>query len=143
MKKVILLASFALVMTACGNATDRIESSTEVENETMMEVLPEIVFEEEFHDFGEINEGLVAEHVFSFKNEGEGPLIISNAQGSCGCTVPVWPRQPIAPGATGEIKVSFNSTGRAGKQDKRVTLTTNAVPQTKVLNITSTVIAKK
>ena len=142
MKKVILLASFALVMMACGNATDRIESSTEVENETMMEVLPEIVFEEEFHDFGEINEGLVAEHVFSFKNEGEGPLIISNAQGSCGCTVPVWPRQPIAPGATGEIKVSFNSTGRAGKQDKRVTLTTNAVPQTKVLNITSTVIAK-
>jgi hypothetical protein len=141
MKKVILLASFALVMTACSNATDRIESSTEVENETMMEVLPEIVFEEEFHDFGEINEGLVAEHVFSFKNEGEGPLIISNAQGSCGCTVPVWPRQPIAPGATGEIKVSFNSTGRAGKQDKRVTLTTNAVPQTKVLNITSTVIA--
>jgi hypothetical protein len=142
MKKVILLASFALVMTACGNATDRIESSTEVENETMMEVLPEIVFEEEFHDFGEINEGLVAEHVFSFKNEGEGPLVISIAQGSCGCTVPVWPRQPIAPGATGEIKVSFNSTGRAGKQDKRVTLTTNAVPQTKVLNITSTVIAK-
>ncbi len=141
MKKVILLASFALVMTACSNATDRIESSTEVENETMMEVLPEIVFEEEFHDFGEINEGLVAEHVFSFKNEGEGPLIISNAQGSCGCTVPVWPRQPIAPGASGEIKVSFNSTGRAGKQDKRVTLTTNAVPQTKVLNITSTVIA--
>ena len=142
MKKVILLASFALVITACSSATDRIESSTEVENETMMEVLPEIVFEEEFHDFGEINEGLVAEHVFSFKNEGEGPLIISNAQGSCGCTVPVWPRQPIAPGATGEIKVSFNSTGRAGKQDKRVTLTTNAVPQTKVLNITSTVIAK-
>ena len=141
MKKVILLASFALVMTACSNATDRIESSTEVENGTMMEILPEIVFEEEFHDFGEINEGLVAEHVFSFKNEGEGPLIISNAQGSCGCTVPVWPRQPIAPGATGEIKVSFNSTGRAGKQDKRVTLTTNAVPQTKVLNITSTVIA--
>ena len=142
MKKVILLASFALVITACSSATDRIESSTEVENETMMEVLPEIVFEEEFYDFGEINEGLVAEHVFSFKNEGEGPLIISNAQGSCGCTVPVWPRQPIAPGATGEIKVSFNSTGRAGKQDKRVTLTTNAVPQTKVLNITSTVIAK-
>jgi hypothetical protein len=142
MKIVILLASFALMMTSCSSATDRIESSTEIENETMMEVLPEIVFEEEFYDFGEINEGLVAEHVFSFKNEGEGPLIISNAQGSCGCTVPVWPRQPIAPGATGEIKVSFNSTGRAGKQDKRVTLTTNAVPQTKVLNITSTVIAK-
>jgi len=82
-------------------------------------------------------------YTFNFTNEGEGPLIISNAQGSCGCTVPQWPRQPIAPGATGEIKVSFNSSGRAGKQDKRVTLTTNAVPQTKVLNITSTVISNK
>ena len=108
-----------------------------------MEALPEIAFAEDFHNFGEIEEGVVVEHVFRFTNEGEGPLIISNAQGSCGCTVPDWPRQPIAPGASGEIKVSFNSAGRAGKQDKRVTLTTNAVPQTKVLNITSTVLAKK
>jgi len=81
------------------------------------------------------------EHTFTFTNEGEGPLIISNAQGSCGCTVPDWPRQPIAPGQKGQIKVSFNSTGRAGRQDKRVTLTTNAVPQSKVLNITSNVIS--
>jgi len=108
----------------------------------MMEALPAISFEEEFHDFGEVQEGEVVEHTFTFTNEGEGPLIISNAQGSCGCTVPDWPRQPIAPGQTGQIKVSFNSKGRAGRQDKRVTLTTNAVPQSKVLNITSTVIAK-
>ena len=146
MKKVVLLATGIFVFTACNDASARIESSSDSTTtqapDEMMESLPSIAFESDFHDFGEINEGLVAEHVFSFKNEGEGPLIISNAQGSCGCTVPVWPRQPIAPGATGEIKVSFNSTGRAGKQDKRVTLTTNAVPQTKVLNITSTVIAK-
>ena len=109
----------------------------------MMEALPAISFESDFHDFGEIQEGEVVNYTFKFTNEGEGPLIISNAQGSCGCTVPQWPRQPIAPGATGDIKVSFNSSGRAGKQDKRVTLTTNAVPQTKVLNITSTVISKK
>ena len=108
-----------------------------------MEALPAIAFESDFHYFGEIQEGIVAEHVFTFKNEGEGPLIISNAQGPCGCTVPDWPRNPIAPGETGVIKVSFNSKGRAGRQDKRVTLTTNAVPQTKVLNITSTVLSSE
>lgn len=144
MKRVLLVASAALVMISCSSATDRIESNgAETASETMMEALPEIAFAEDFHNFGEIEEGVVVEHVFRFTNEGEGPLIISNAQGSCGCTVPDWPRQPIAPGASGEIKVSFNSAGRAGKQDKRVTLTTNAVPQTKVLNITSTVLAKK
>ena len=143
MKKVWLAAVVALTMVACNDAADRIETTQpEAASEEMMESLPVISFDSNFHDFGEITEGEVAEHVFTFKNEGEGPLIISNAQGSCGCTVPVWPRQPIAPGETGEIKVSFNSSGRAGKQDKRVTLTTNAVPQTKVLNITSQVIAK-
>jgi hypothetical protein len=143
MKKVWLAAVVALTMVACNDAADRIETTQpKAAGEEMMESLPAISFDSNFHDFGEITEGVVAEHVFTFKNEGEGPLIISNAQGSCGCTVPVWPRQPIAPGETGEIKVSFNSSGRAGKQDKRVTLTTNAVPQTKVLNITSQVIAK-
>lgn len=143
MKKVMLVVSTALVLSSCSSATDRIESNGgETASETMMEALPEISFNEEFHNFGEIEEGVVVEHIFRFTNEGEGPLIISNASGSCGCTVPDWPRQPIAPGASGEIKVSFNSAGRAGKQDKRVTLTTNAVPQTKVLNITSTVLAK-
>ena len=147
MKKVVLLATGILMFTACNSAVDRIESTpdntTNEASEGMMDELPSIAFEADFHDFGEISEGTVAEHVFTFTNEGDGPLIISNAQGSCGCTVPIWPRNPIAPGATGEIKVSFNSKGRAGKQDKRVTLTTNAVPQTKVLNITSTVIAEK
>lgn len=128
--------------TACNNAADRIENSAVPASEEMMEALPEIVFESEFHDFGEITEGMVVKHTFTFTNEGEGPLIISNAQGSCGCTVPDWPRQPIAPGESADINVSFNSTGRAGKQDKRVTLTTNAVPQTKVLNITSMVLSK-
>ena len=134
-------------LTACNSAADRIESTpentTNEASEGMMEALPSIAFEADFHDFGEISEGTVAEHVFTFTNEGDGPLIISNAKGSCGCTVPIWPRNPIAPGQTGEIKVSFNSKGRAGKQDKRVTLTTNAVPQTKVLNITSMVITEK
>jgi hypothetical protein len=146
----ILMALGGLVITSCSNAKDRIkdqddtgkEEFTDSDSGSMMEALPVITFEEEFHDFGEIQEGQVAEHTFVFTNEGSGPLIISNASGSCGCTVPEWPRQPIAPGQKGQIKVSFNSSNRAGRQDKRVTLTTNAVPQTKVLNITSTVISQ-
>ena len=146
----ILMALGGLVITSCSKAKDRIkdndnngkEEFTESDSGSMMEALPVITFEEEFHDFGEIQEGQVVEHTFVFTNEGSGPLIISQAKPSCGCTVPEWPRQPIAPGQKGQIKVSFNSSNRAGRQDKRVTLTTNAVPQTKVLNITSTVISE-
>lgn len=142
MKHTFFLASICSIMlVACTNATDRIKDTDETSTEGMMESLPVINFQEEFHDFGEVPEGEVVEHTFTFTNEGDGPLIISNAAGSCGCTVPEWPRQPIAPGQQGQIKVSFNSKGRAGRQDKRVTLTTNAVPQSKVLNITSTVIS--
>jgi len=144
MKKTLFIASLAAItLTSCSNATDRIKPIGEVSTNSMLDALPVIEFEEEFHDFGEVQEGDVVEHTFVFTNEGDGPLIISNAEGSCGCTVPDWPRQPIAPGQKGQIKVSFNSTGRAGRQDKRVTLTTNAVPQSKVLNITSNVIAKE
>ena len=110
MKKLVVLAVGLLVFTACNSAADRIEAPTEPASETMMEALPAISFESDFHDFGEIQEGEVVNYTFKFTNEGEGPLIISNAQGSCGCTVPQWPRQPIAPGATGEIKVSFKGT---------------------------------
>lgn len=146
MKRTFFIAFLvAMTLASCRSATDRIKTSDDAASgtEAMMDALPTISFMEEFHDFGEVREGEVVEHTFTFTNEGEGPLIISNAQGSCGCTVPDWPRQPIAPGQKGQIKVSFNSKGRAGRQDKRVTLTTNAVPQSKVLNITSTVISNE
>ena len=142
MKRTLFIASLAAItLASCSSATDRIKPIGEASTNSMLDALPVINFEEEFHDFGEVQEGDVVEHTFVFTNEGDGPLIISNAQGSCGCTVPDWPRQPIAPGQKGQIKVSFNSTVRAGRQDKRVTLTTNAVPQTKTLNITSNVIS--
>lgn len=144
MKRTLFIASLiAITLASCSSATDRIKPIGEASTNSMLDALPVINFEEEFHDFGEVQEGDVVEHTFVFTNEGDGPLIISNAEGSCGCTVPDWPRQPIAPGQKGQIKVSFNSTSRAGRQDKRVTLTTNAVPQTKILNITSNVIASE
>ena len=77
------------------------------------------------HDFGKINGDDKVETVFTFTNTGDTDLLISDAKGSCGCTVPDYPKQPIAPGAKGEIKVSFSPKGKNGMQNKTVTLFTN------------------
>ena len=96
---------------------------------------PKMDFETTVWDFGVIDQGESVDYSFQFKNSGSDPLIISNAKGSCGCTVPVWPREPIAPGDTGTIDVKFNSKGKKGKQNKRVTLTTNMVPSEQILMV--------
>ena len=77
--------------------------------------------------------------IFTFKNTGNEPLIISNAKAGCGCTVPQWPKEPIAPGESGTIAVKFNSKGKPGKQTKRVTLTMNTTPNTKQLRLSGLV----
>jgi hypothetical protein len=105
--------------------------------------LPVFEFAEEEFDFGLIEEGEVVIHDFKFTNTGDVPLVISAAQGSCGCTVPDYPRTPIAPGAEGVINVSFDSNKRGGKQEKTVTLTANTVPNVHVLKITANVNPKK
>ena len=87
-------------------------------------------------DFGTIKQGESPEFTFTFQNTGNEPMIISNAKGSCGCTVPQWPKEPIAPGATGEINVKFNSKNKTGKQNKTVTLTANTTPPTTKLRVT-------
>ena len=101
--------------------------------------LTSIEFEEASFDFGEIMEGEKVVHVFKFKNTGDEPLIISNAKGSCGCTVPDWPREPIAVGKTGEIKVQYDSKGKGQPQGrietKRVTITANTDPANSFLTI--------
>ena len=101
--------------------------------------LPVFKFSEESFDFGNITEGDVVDHVFSFVNEGEAPLIISSATASCGCTVPVWPKTPIAPGEQGEIKVQFNSRSKPGVQNKTVTVTANTYPKVTRLKIKANV----
>lgn len=92
-------------------------------------------FEEQRYDFGTITEGEKVEHIFKFKNTSSNPLIIENARGSCGCTVPEWSRSPIAPGATSEIKVVFDSKGKKGANNKTVTITANTIPANTILNI--------
>ena len=98
-----------------------------------------IDFTKETHDYGTIKNGADGTCTFEFKNTGNAPLIISNAKGSCGCTVPEWPKEPIAPGAKASIKVKYD-TNRPGVINKNVTITSNAVnsPE-KVIYIKGTV----
>lgn len=96
-------------------------------------------FAEMSHDFGDIEQNTTNSKVFTFTNTGEEPLIISDAKGSCGCTVPDYPRQPIAPGETGEIKVEYRPGTQANKQTKTVTITANTEPATTVLRISANV----
>lgn len=99
-------------------------------------------FDKTNYDFGTVNEGEVVKHTFKFRNTGKEPLIISNAQGSCGCTVPKWPREPIAPGASSEITVEFNSDKKTGKRDQQVTITANTNPPTTIVRLTGDVTPK-
>ncbi len=94
-----------------------------------------IKFDELSYAWGSVNEGDKMKHTFKFKNTGTNDLIISDAHGSCGCTVPEWPKEPIKPGKTGEIKVIFDSKGKPGDQQKTVTLTANTDPANTVLTI--------
>lgn len=96
-------------------------------------------FTEETHDFGEIPEGPVAEYDFEFKNVGKEPIVIQEAHGSCGCTVPKWPQEPILPGKKGVIHVAYNSAGRPGPINKDVTINSNAQQSPLVLHIKGTV----
>jgi hypothetical protein len=95
---------------------------------------PQIAFTQETIDYGNIKKDANGEREFVFKNTGKEPLIITNCVGSCGCTVPQWPKTPIAPGEKAAIKVKYD-TRRVGRFQKTVTVTSNAGTPTKVLTI--------
>lgn len=137
-------AAASLLWSSCANPSDRVKSQDEqmALQAVQSTELPIIAFMAESHDFGSIKEGEVVDTEFKFTNTGDAPLIISAAQGSCGCTIPEYPKAPIAPGEEGRILVSFNSEGKPNKQSKTITLTTNAVPSTKVLTISANVTPK-
>lgn len=145
MKKQIGILFIAIAtLFACNQNTENKEEvnadlinvpSTASDEEVDTENLPAFDFEEEVFEFGEISQGEKVKHIFRFINSGKSDLIISNATGSCGCTVPTWPRNPIAPGEEGEIEVVFDSNGKQGRQHKTVTLVANTLPNTKVIAI--------
>lgn len=102
---------------------------------------PMATFDKTEVDYGKIEQGSEPLRVFTFKNTGTEPLIISNAQGSCGCTVPTYPKEPIMPGQSSKIEVRYD-TQRIGGFTKSVTLTTNEANSIRVLTIKGEVSAK-
>lgn len=99
----------------------------------------EMSFAETTFDFGTIQEGEKVSHTYKFTNTGKEPLILSNAKGSCGCTVPKWPREPIPPGETADITVEFNSKNKKGKRNQKVTITANTNPPQSFIYLTGEV----
>ena len=93
----------------------------------------DMMFKDPIHDFGSVQEGPDATCQFTFKNNGKEPIIIQKAQPSCGCTVPSFSSEPVAPGATGTIDVAFHTKGKAKAFTKTITVISNA--GTKVLTI--------
>ncbi len=147
MKKgiIILAGVFVTVTISCNKVTQKITPkniAVAAKHDQKISDFPIMKFSKNNHDFGTINEGAIVEHTFTFTNTGTSPLVIINAVGSCGCTVSKWPKEPIAPGASGKLIVTFNSNGKPNLQHKQLTLTTNSKEGKEILKIKAMVIPK-
>jgi hypothetical protein len=150
MKKILIVLAAAITIASCKEADKKVEesttkaapaneaatnpNSTNTTNSTQQNTVdPATLTKVEWldgmdKDFGKIEEGKNLEVSFRFKNVGDKPLVISNVSASCGCTVPETPKKPYAPGESGVIKASFNSSGKTGTQSKQVYVTSNVEP---------------
>lgn len=115
------------------NATGKKQGDTGTASQSRTKT--SITYDKREHDFGKIKQGDQVECAFKVTNTGNEPLIIENAKGSCGCTVPEYPKDPIPPGESRDIKVKFNSAGKANANTKTVTITANTDPIESVLTI--------
>lgn len=138
MKKVLL--TFGLLAFIIGGVSAQATETPAAEVKAQNPNAPTMTFESEVVDYGTIEQGADGVREFKFTNNGKEPLIISNARGSCGCTVPTWPKEPIKPGESSVIKVKYD-TKRLGAINKTVTVTSNAVETTKVVRIKGSIIA--
>ena len=134
MKKLSILFFTLLLLNAAYAQEDQAVEATDG---------PQITFAEDTHDFGDIEQGTKVSHTFEFENVGTEPLILSNVLTTCGCTATDWPRDPVAPGNGGKIEVSFNSAGKMGKQNKVITVVSNATNAQERVKIITNVLPKK
>lgn len=138
-KLTLLTLTLFCVLVSCSPETSEGIDTSAVSNSSSAEGkssdVPNIKFDEEEFDFGKIIQGEKVSHAFFFRNTGNKNLIISSASGSCGCTVPEWPKEPILPGQSNKIEVIFSSEGKSGYQEKTVTVVTNCEPSTRVIRI--------
>jgi hypothetical protein len=135
---ILCVGIIAFSLTSCSNdriSSDVIQNPNTANGKGDLSQLPSFKFVEESHDFGKIMQGETVSYPFKFKNAGKSDLIISDVSTSCGCTVPSFPKTPIHPGQDGSIKVSFNSAGKHGFQNKNIVIVANTQPNTFILRI--------
>lgn len=151
MKKIVYIVAIvaAFVVTSCKkeNASSKVKTenieAAAARDAEISKGVPAITWDKEEHDFGTLDQGEKVETFFTLTNTGEGDLVITGARGSCGCTVPDWPKSPVKPGASAKIKVAFNSTGKKNKTTNTVTLTTNTEKGNEIVRIKAFVNPKK
>ncbi|MEM6965861.1 MAG: DUF1573 domain-containing protein [Bacteroidota bacterium] len=143
--KLFLLVSLFFAMSCKNGVADGQSATSSKDDEEIVNIIrnpvsavdavdpdfvPKITFEgETIFDFGTVKEGTKVEHTFKFKNTGEVPLLIGDANTTCGCTVPTYPREYIQPGKGGEIKVIFDTKNFTGNQTKPITIVSNTYPR--------------
>lgn len=151
MRKIIpfLLVFVAIVtFTACDNSNasgkvnkENLESAKN-RDAAIKQGAASVSFDKSEYDFGTVNEGEIVETTFKVTNSGTTDLVIIDARVTCGCTVPVWPKEPIKPGETEDIKVKFNTSGKPNRQQKNITLITNTKSGREVLTLKGMVTPK-
>jgi hypothetical protein len=150
MKKVLIAFSLFALLNACNSATNNKNETTisqgagvpeqsDVDSSNWTKVL----WLDSSQNFGKVMDGEKVLITFHFKNTGTKPLVFTNVQAGCGCTVPSKPEEPILPGQEGEIKAEFNSSGRAGHASKYINVTCNTKEQNYTLRFEGEVLSKK
>jgi len=135
-RNIFMIMSLSLLLFSCNEtAASKIKADSK-SNSELQSSYAEITFDKIFHDFGNVNEGVIAKTIFSFTNTGENDLYIVDAVGSCGCTVPKYPKNiPIKPGENGEIEVNFDTNGRPSLQQKMIKVSANTPDGGQLLRI--------
>ena len=148
MKKLVFIIPIILLFLFIGCSNERkgnlstdVVTNPNTASGNQENKLPVIEFEKDIHDFGKLIAGEKAIFSFKFKNKGDSDLVISQVKSSCGCTVPRFPKEPIPPGDGGVIKVTFDSSGRKGKQNKGITVVSNCQPNSTIIRIKAQVIS--
>jgi hypothetical protein len=142
-RRSLILLSFLLPVlfitaTTCNNVSRRSPDAAGIANSATDTAF--ILFTEYEHDFGTVTAGEKIAYTFKYENQGNAPLVISQATTTCGCTVSKYSRKPVQPGGEGTIEVIFDSSGRNGRQTKTITVSSNATKPLVLLKITGEVI---
>lgn len=138
LKSFFVCAVLATLMS-CGNSGNKEKQSIDT---LTNEAGGQIEFAESVFDFGQVKEGEIVEHEYTYTNTGTAPVILSQVSASCGCTTPSYTQTPVLPGKSGEVKVSFDSNGQVGKQQKIVTIVSNADNRVTTIQLKGEVLSK-